>query len=254
MLPEIAEIIDEITNGQGYVLLPDLITTQEAAAARQFILELAEQKRKADLLVAQENRERLYGLIYQSDIFAQMAQHETLFSIIEALIGENVILGGFSAHILHPGASSMGIHVDYPYWAMTAPFPKHPILELQVIWLMEDFTANNGAPLFAPGTQKLATKPEPFKFASSATKITGKAGSAVISHGLCWHSTSENNSDRPRVSLLGNYTPQYIHPLENNLFDHQPEAIENAPPRLKKLLRHTLLPNSQPIYGMKFMQ
>jgi hypothetical protein len=254
MLPEIAEIINEITNGQGYVLLPDLITTQEAAAARQLILKLAEQLRQEGKLVAQNHKERLYGLIYKGDIFAKMAQHETLLSIIEALLGENVILGGFSAHILHPGAKNMGIHVDYPYWAMTAPFPKHPILELQVIWLMEDFTADNGAPLFAPGTQKLATKPEPSQFASNATKIIGKAGSAVISHGLCWHDTSENNSDRPRVSLLGNYTPQYIHPLENNLFDYQPEAIENASPRLKKLLRYTLLPNSQPIYGMKFMQ
>jgi ectoine hydroxylase-related dioxygenase (phytanoyl-CoA dioxygenase family) len=253
MFPEIAEIINEITNGQGYVLLPNLITTQEAIGARQFILDLAEQRRKG-ALVAQENRERLYGLIYQSDIFAQMAQHETLLSIIEALIGEDVILGGFSAHILHPGAKSMGVHVDYPYWAMTAPFPKQPILELQVIWLMEDFTADNGAPLFAPGTQNLATKPDLSQFDSNAIKIMGKAGSAVISHGLCWHSTSENNSDRPRVSLLGNYTPQYIHPLENNLFSYQPEAIENAPPRLKKLLRHTLMPKSQPIYGMKFMQ
>ncbi|MFM2312805.1 MAG: hypothetical protein RLZZ04_2081 [Cyanobacteriota bacterium] len=251
---EIAEIIDEITNGQGYVLLPDLISTQEAAAARQLILELAEQSRQEDELVVQGQKQRLYGLIYKADIFAKLAQHEFLLSIIEALIGENVILGGFSAHVLHPGAKSMGIHVDYPYWAMTAPFPKYPVLELQVIWLMEDFTPQNGAPLFAPGTQKLATKPEPSQFASSATKIVGTAGSAIISHGLCWHDTSENNSDRPRVSLLGNYTPQYIHPLENSLFDYQPEAMENASPRLKKLLRHTLWPKSQPIYGMKFMQ
>lgn len=254
MFPEIAEIIDEIINGQGYVLLPDLITTQEAAVARQLVLELAEQSRQEGKLVVQEQKQRLYGLIYKGDIFAQMAQHESLLAIIEAIIGDNVVLGGFSAHILHPGAKSMGIHVDYPYWAMTAPFPKCPVLELQVIWLMEDFTADNGAPLFAPGTQKLATKPEPSQFTSSATKIIGKAGSAVISHGLCWHDTSENNSDRPRVSLLGNYTPQYIHPLENNLFDYQSEAMENLPPKLKKLLRHTLLPKSQRIYGMKFMQ
>jgi hypothetical protein len=254
MLPEIAEIIDEITNGQGYVLLPDLITTQAAAAARQLILELAAQSRQEDKLEVQDQKQRLYGLIYKGDIFAQMAQHEFLLSIIEALIGENVVLGGFSAHVLYPGAKSMGIHVDYPYWAMAAPFPKYPLLELQVIWLMEDFTAQNGAPLFAPGTQRLATRPEPSQFASNAIKIIGKAGSAVISHGLCWHDTSENNSDRPRVSLLGNYTPQYIHPLENNLFDYQPEAMENIPPKLKKLLRHTLLPKSQSIYAMRFMQ
>lgn len=248
------EMIDEITHGKGYVLLPNLITPNEAAEARQLILELAERRCKTNQLIVRENKERLYGLIHKANIFAQMAQHESLLSVIEAIIGEDAILGGFSAHILHPGAKSMGIHVDYPYWAMTSPFPKYPVLELQVIWLMEDFTADNGAPLFAAGTQNLATKPNGEEFAAIAQKITGKAGSAVISHGLCWHDTSDNNSDRPRVSVLGNYTPQYIHPLENNLFDYQPEAMENAPPRLKKLLRHTLMPKSKPIHDMKFMQ
>lgn len=251
---EMAAMTDEITDGQGYVMLPDLITPKEAATARQLVLELAEQERKEDKLIVQEKKERLYGLIYQADIFAQMAQNESLLSIVDAIIGEDAILGGFSAHILHPGAKSMGIHVDYPYWAMPAPFPKYPVLELQVIWLMEDFTHNNGAPFFAAGTQNLATQPNKWQFKRIAKRMTGKAGSAIISHGLCWHDTSDNNSDRPRVSLLGNYTPQYIHPLENNLFDYQPEALENAPARLKKLLRHNLMSKSNPVHGMKFLK
>ncbi|PSB08344.1 phytanoyl-CoA dioxygenase [Pleurocapsa sp. CCALA 161] len=250
---EIAEMTNEILDGQGYVMLSDLITTKEATEARQLVLDLAEQDRKEDKLIVQEKKERLYGLIYKADIFAKMAQNESLLSIVDAIIGKDAILGGFSAHILHPGAKSMGIHVDYPYWAMPAPFPKYPVLELQVIWLMEDFTANNGAPFFAAGTQNWASQPNKWQFKAIAKRITGKAGSAIISHGLCWHDTSDNNSDRPRVSLLGNYTPQYIHPLENNLFDYQPEAMENAPPRLKKLLRHNLMPKSKPTHGMRFM-
>ena len=119
---------------------------------------------------------------------------------------------------------------------------------------MEDFTADNGSPLFAEGTQNLATQPDKRQFKRTAKKITGTAGSAIISHGLCWHDTSDNNSDRPRVSLLGNYTPQYVHPLENNLFDYQSEAISNTNPRLQKLLRHTLMPKTEPMYGMKFIK
>ena len=253
MSQELNKIITEITDGKGFVILPDLITPQEAASARQLILELAEQERQVDKLIVKGKTERLYGLIYKADIFAQMVQNQFLLSIVEAIIGEDAILGGFSAHILHPGSKSMGIHVDYPYWAMSAPFPKHPILELQVIWLMEDFTQHNGAPFFAAGTQNLATQPNKRQFKKTAEKITGRAGSAIISHGLCWHDTSDNTSDRSRVSLLGNYTPQYVHPLENNLFDYQLEAIQQASPKLKQLLRHTWMPKSKPIYGMKFI-
>ena len=250
----LAEITAEIVEGKGYVMLPDLISRQEALEARNLILELARQEKQDDKLIVQGKKERLYGLIYKGDIFASMVQDKLILSIVDTIIGEDAILGGFSAHILNPGAKSMGIHVDYPYWAMPAPFPKYPVLELQVIWLMEDFTADNGSPLFADGTQNLATQPNKWQFKTTAKKITGTAGSAIISHGLCWHDTSDNNSDRPRVSLLGNYTPQYVHPLENNLFDYQSEAISNTNPRLQKLLRHTLMPKTEPMYGMKFIK
>lgn len=250
----ITEITKEITQGKGYVVLPDLLSRKDATKARDLILQLAEQERQKNKLIVQGKTERLYGLIYKGDIFASMVQDSLILSVIEAIIGENAVLGGFSAHILHPGSKNMGIHVDYPYWAMPAPFPKYPILEIQVIWMMEDFTANNGAPLFAPGTQNLATQPEQRKFDQTAQKITGTAGTAVISHGLCWHNTSDNKSDRSRISLLGNYTPQYVHPLENNLFDYQSQTIKNASPQLKKLLRNTWMPQASPIYGMKFIK
>lgn len=42
-------------------------------------------------------------------------------------------LGGFSAHILDPGAINMGAHVDYPYFAMTPPYPATPVMEVQAI-------------------------------------------------------------------------------------------------------------------------
>lgn len=246
----ITEITKEITQGKGYVILPDLLSRSQAKAAREKIIKLAEEEKQEGKLVIQGNKERLYGLIYKGDVFTDLVQDSLIISVVEAIIGKDAILGGFSAHILHPGAKRMGIHVDYPYWAMPAPFPKHPILEIQVIWMIEDFTANNGAPLFVPGSQNLATQPNCEQFEQTAEKITGTAGSAIISHGLSWHDTSENKSDRPRVSLLGNYTPQYVHPLENNLFDHQLEIIKNASPKLKKLLRHSWMPITKPMYGM----
>ena len=248
----IAELTEEIINGQGYVLLPDLISQEEANLARNLVLELAEIDRQNNKEIAGKATARIYGLIYQGEIFEKLVQHPKVISVIEAILGEDIILGGFSGHALYPNAPRMGVHVDYPYWAMSAPFPKYPILEIQVIWLVEDFTETNGAPLFAAGTQKLASKPDLEQFEKTANKITGKAGTAIISHGLCWHDTSVNQSDSPRVSLLGNYTPQYIHPLENNLFNYQPELIKRASSKLKQLLRHDFRTKQQKIFAMKY--
>ena len=246
----ITELTEEIVRGKGYVVLPNLLSLTETKKARDSILQLAQQERQQNKLVVHEKKERLYGLIYKEDIFSKLVQEKLIIAVIEAILGEDMVLGGFSAHILHPQARRMGVHVDYPYWAMPSPFPKHPILEIQVIWMMDDFTIDNGAPLFAAGTQNLAIKPDG-EFERIAQKITGSAGTAIISHGLCWHDTSENKSDRPRISLLGNYTPQYIHPLENLKWSFCPQAFDSFTPQLKKLLRHTRV-SEQPMFEMKF--
>ncbi len=248
----LAQFTQEITQGKGYVVLPDLLSCEEAKQARDLIQEFAQRDKDDGKLIVQGAKERLYGLIYKNDVFAKLVQDKLILAIIEAILGKDITLGGFSAHILHPNAQRMGVHVDYPYWAMSSPFPQHPILEIQVIWMIDDFTANNGAPLFAAGTQNLATTPDIAQFERTAEKITGKAGTAIISHGLCWHDTSINSSDRSRISLLGNYTPEYVHPLENNLFDFEPETIKNSTPQLRKLLRHTWMSKNKQIYGMKF--
>ncbi|MDJ0690220.1 MAG: phytanoyl-CoA dioxygenase family protein [Xenococcaceae cyanobacterium MO_188.B32] len=248
---QIPHLVKEIVEGQGYVVLPDLVTPTEAKTARDLVLQLASQERQTGELVIQQAKERLYGLIYKGEIFRKLVQHPTVLSLIKAILGEDLILGGFSAHILHPQAERMGVHVDYPYWAMRSPYFLYPILEIQVIWLVEDFTEENGAPLFAPGSQKLATKPNLQQFEQTSQKITGKAGSAIISHGLCWHDTSVNSTDTSRVSILGNYTPQYIHPLENHFFAYQAEVIEQASPELKQLLRHSWRSSQNQIFAMK---
>jgi ectoine hydroxylase-related dioxygenase (phytanoyl-CoA dioxygenase family) len=233
-------------------VLPDILSPAEVKEARDLILQLARRERDHLKLIVKGRKERLYGLIYKGDIFSKLVEEKLIIKLVEAILGKDMILAGFSAHILHSKARRMGVHVDYPYWSMPSPYPLYPILEIQVIWMIDDFTADNGATLFAADTQKLATKPDLNKFEKTAKKITGKAGTVIVSHGLCWHDTSENKSDRHRVSILGSYTPQYIHPLENNSYDFNQQIFNNFTPRLKKLLRHTSISNKS-AFDMKFL-
>lgn len=230
-----AHLADELLNGKGFVVLPGLFSSKEVAEARLRILELAEGEPAGRFIKAGE-RSRLYHVLEESEIFEQMVQHPQVMEIAQTVLGTDMTLGGFSAHILYPGATNMGAHVDYPYFTMTPPYPHHPVLEIQAIWMMEDFTEINGAPLFAERTQKLCRFPEPQKFMKLAQKVTGSAGSVVLSHGLCWHDTSINQSNKPRVSVLGNYNPKFIRPLENPAQRLSPEFVEQASPSLKQLL------------------
>lgn len=234
-MQDAASLAKEIVRGKGYVLLPELFTPREISEARSHVLNLATEQPAGRFLKTGE-RSRLYRLLDEAAIFEQMVQHPRVIEVVEAILGSDMTLGGFSAHILYPGATNMGAHVDYPYFTMTPPYPATPVMEVQAIWMMEDFTETNGAPLFAADTQKLCQFPDPKKFSELAQKVTGKAGSVVLSHGLSWHDTSMNQSDQPRVSVLGNYNPKFIRPLENPAQYLSPAFIEQASPKLKQLL------------------
>jgi ectoine hydroxylase-related dioxygenase (phytanoyl-CoA dioxygenase family) len=236
-MQNVAALATEIVQGKGYVMLPELFPPEEIAAARSRILHIATTEPTGRFLKTGD-RSRLFRLLDEAEIFAQMVQHPQVMAIVEAIVGDDMTLSGFSAHILNPGASHMGAHVDYPYFTMTPPYPTTPVLEIQAIWMMEDFTETNGAPLFAAHTQKLGQFPDPQRFAEIAEKVTGKAGSVVLSHGLCWHDTASNQADRPRVSVLGNYNPKFIRPLENALPHLSPTFLEQASPKLRQLLGH----------------
>ena len=152
------------------------------------------------------------------------------------MLGDDMTLGAYSVRILYPGAIEMGVHIDYPYWAMRGPFTLRPPLMVQVILMLQDFTEKNGATLVAPRSQLRCARPNREDFAREAIKIMGTAGDAIISHGLLWHDTSQNHTSEPRVALLINYGLKVIRPLDSEIAKVPPEVLERATPKLRQLL------------------
>jgi ectoine hydroxylase-related dioxygenase (phytanoyl-CoA dioxygenase family) len=237
-MPAVSEITDQLIDGPGFVLLPGLMTAAEAADARSRIMETAaspnafEFGRRDDRIGQQHVR----GLLALGEIFERLVQHPAIIEIAEAMLGDDMTLGAYSARILHPGATEMGVHIDYPYWAMRGPFTTRPPMMVQVIWMLQDFTEQNGATLVAPRSQLRCARPNREDFVRDAIKITGNAGDAIVSHGLLWHDTSPNHTAEPRVSLLINYGLKVIRPLDTAIAKVPPAVLERATPKLRQLL------------------
>jgi ectoine hydroxylase-related dioxygenase (phytanoyl-CoA dioxygenase family) len=233
-----AQIVAEITDGDGYAILPGLITPSEAAAAREILLGCSDTPLVKGLPARNlATGQRTVGsLLHRGEIFERLVQHPALLEVAEALLGDDLTLSSYAARILEPGAHEMGAHIDYPYWAMRGPFAVRPALMLQVIWMMQDFTEENGATLVVPESQRRGTAPDAAVFAREAVMVTGSSGSAIVSHGLLWHDTSRNRSDQPRVSMLINYGLKVIRPMEPAIAIVPAEVIERATPKLRQLL------------------
>ena len=104
-MQDTASLAEEIVQGKGYVLLPELFTPREISEARLHILNLATEQPTGRFLKTGE-RSRLYRLLDEAAIFEQMVQHPRVIEVVEAILGSDMTLGGFSAHILYPGATN----------------------------------------------------------------------------------------------------------------------------------------------------
>ena len=237
-MPAVSAIIEEVVDGAGYIRLPNVMSAAEAAEARARALEIAASPSAATLGRRHERtgQQHIRGLLAHGEIFERMAQHPAIVEIAEAMLGDDMTLGAYSARILYPGAIEMGVHIDYPYWAMRGPFTLRPPMMVQVIWMLQDFTEQNGATLVAPRSQLRCARPNREDFAREAIKITGEAGDAIISHGLLWHDTSQNHTAEPRVSLLINYGLKVIRPLDSDIAKVPAAVLERATPKLRQLL------------------
>jgi ectoine hydroxylase-related dioxygenase (phytanoyl-CoA dioxygenase family) len=235
-MPAQSAIIEQLFDGPGYVVIPSLINASDAAQARSLALEIAASPDASTLGNKRNGQRHVGGLLARGEIFERVVQHPAIIETAEAMLGDDMTLGAYSARILYPGATEMGVHIDYPYWAMRGPFVLRPPLMVQVIWMLQDFTERNGATLVAPGSQLRCARPDRERFAREAVKITGAAGDAIISHGLLWHDTSQNHTDEPRVALLINYGLKVIRPMDSAIAKVPPEVLERATPKLRQLL------------------
>ena len=207
-----AEITAELIEGPGFAVVADLLPPARVRDARDLILALAEQDRLTGKLITQQGRWRL-RLTGRGEIFAELATHDLIRQVAQNMLGEGFVRGGLSAHALTKDAPPQGVHVDYPYSVMREPFPEPP-MQLQAIWVLNDFTADNGATRILAHSQKTRRRPDKQEFYKSSTPILCPAGSLILSHGGLWHDSSTNRTEETRIAILGNYTPFWVRSVE----------------------------------------
>ncbi|MCY3917515.1 MAG: phytanoyl-CoA dioxygenase family protein, partial [Chloroflexi bacterium] len=137
----------------------------------------------------------------------------------EYLADEAVICSTWSANTAYPGYDQYGWHPDYPYWWINQPWPLEKVCG-QTIWLLDDFTEENGGTGFMPGSH-LNGHPPPKEWneewPADAQILTGLRGGALVFHGAMWHTARPNRSGRSRSALLGMYTRPFFLTQEDML-------------------------------------
>jgi hypothetical protein len=230
--------VEAIIRRAGTCTITNVISAAEADAARLAVQKLAEADRARGHhpVYGDGKIRRVWGLAGKDPIFRRLIQHPLVVAIWKRILGENLIASSFTANIVGPGAPDGGWHVDYPLYMMRPPFPGG-FLSTQTIWMLDDFTPENGATIWIPGSQRLLRPPTPHEIKGQKTAIArAPKGSVFFANAAIWHQCLANHTDTERIGLLAMYAHSFIHPQEDMPRQLTDEQLQGESDLLKQLL------------------
>jgi len=152
-------------------------------------------------------------------------------------------LSSFQANIIGPGGTEQKLHIDN---AFPEPLPAYNtagknLMQANTVWVLDDYTQDNGATWYLPGSHKFGCKPRPAdQSRSDLIQLSGvKRGSLAIHNGLLWHKSGENRTANDRIVLLGSFAASFFRDISNEeeyLKVLDDDVIEQSSVKLRELV------------------
>ncbi len=186
----------------GFTVLPSVIP--EAVAARIAVLIDAADERIGIEYAYDEAYARLVPCVpaLAPECMA-LIDHPRVLAVLERVLGPDIVLGSMNSRIVRPGDPDQGLHSDIP--AVHRRTIGAPVM-LQAVWMIDGFTAENGATRVVPGSHRhVESYPPQAMTIPHAVSPMGSAGSVMIFNGQCWHGGGANRSQARRRAVFGHY-------------------------------------------------
>jgi ectoine hydroxylase-related dioxygenase (phytanoyl-CoA dioxygenase family) len=192
---------------EGYLLLPDFLPVELLARLRQRVDELfAEEGAAAGSEFKQEpGCRRLANLVDKGEVFHAVVGHPQALAYVRQVLGPEIKLSSLNARAADPGGGVQPLHAD-----MAAIADARGYWVCNTVWLLDDYTPDNGALRLVPGSHRWGKLPQealadPRADHPGQVLVTGRAGSVVVLNAHVWHAGTANRAQRPRVSLHAFY-------------------------------------------------
>ena len=191
---------------EGYLVLPGLMTPELLGALRRRIEELfAEEGASAGSEFKQEpEARRLANLVNKGRIFEDVILTPRVLECMAYILGPGFKLSSLNARSTDPqSASGQPLHADSGAIADDAGY-----FVANSVWLLDDFTSENGATRFVAGSHRWRRLPEPDFYAAHPDEqlVLGKAGDVVVMNAHMWHGGTANRTAAPRRAMHVYYT------------------------------------------------
>ena len=193
---------------QGFVLLEGCMGSALLGDLRARIGELfaGEGDQAGSEFLKEEHAHRLANLVDKGGVFQDAIAWPAVLSGVEAVLGPDFKLSSLNARSADP-LSPVGqpLHVD-----MGAIADERGYWVCNTIWLLDDFTTENGATRFVPGSHRWRTRPQDVLADPSAPHpdevlLLGRAGDVAVMNSHLWHGGTANRTQAPRLAMHAFY-------------------------------------------------
>lgn len=196
---------------EGYLPLPGLLSMEHVEALRKRQEELlAVEGGEAGKEVHQEaGTDRLSDLINKGAVYHVVITHPRLLAGVAHVLKGDLKLSSLNSRAALPGLGLQGLHAD---WGRLETPGDYQVCNS--VWLLDDFTPENGATRVVPGSHLTGKTPgdemaNPSDPHPNEVVLLGKAGDVVIFNAHLWHGGTLNRTDRPRRAMHGYFTRRH---------------------------------------------
>lgn len=187
----------------GFVPLPNVFTRElaEQMAARLDELVMLEGVHAGTEVHKEAGTDRLSNLINKDPIFDICFTQPRVLAAIHHVLTREFKLSSLNSRAALPGQGLQALHAD---WG--GPVDPGDYYVCNSIWLLDDFTEENGATRVVPGSHRSGQVPKQVMTDPSAphpdeVKLLAPAGTVVIFNSHTWHGGTLNRSANRRRAM-----------------------------------------------------
>lgn len=193
-----------------------------------------------------------------------MVRHPLALAMARHLLGQRIMLSGYTGHIIHPGNEEMDLHTDQ-WWLpratppgeppnrpgditrasarhgppLPAAHPINPAVVINVMWAISDFTRANGCTRLVPGSHISGAEPDPRQIPATVHAEV-PAGGVVMWDARTWHGSGSNTTQSSRVGVSITYCGPQFRQLQNHTLAMRPDIHATLDDTMRTLLGYRL--------------
>jgi ectoine hydroxylase-related dioxygenase (phytanoyl-CoA dioxygenase family) len=192
----------------GYVALPGILSPAQMDAIRTRLAELLDVEREnAGKEVHQEaGTARLANLVDKGDVFRVFFTHPRVLAGLAHVLRGDMKLSALNSRAALPGEGLQALHAD---WHSAVEPGDYAVCNS--IWLLDDFTPENGPTRVVPGSHRTGKTPhevmaDPKAAHPDEKLVLAPAGTVVVFNSHTWHGGTLNRTSAPRRAVHSYWT------------------------------------------------